>query len=186
MTSIAEHEQQAPTVPPEPTVKHYWPVMQVKGLFIGKCAQVLPNHCRCWRDGDYLIEDHLPTGKAYYQLCRTHVTLQKLADKTAKQQIEAGSFIQVPAAYELPIAPTTLEALQRLESMAEDPNAVYPPPLILTEEQLKNPQFATGGSVPLAESLTQPTDPKKQVPNPQDAKSDKPREQQVKAEGPKK
>ena len=146
--------------PPPPTDKHYWPVMEIKGLLIGRCAQVLPNKLQCWRAGDFLVQDNLKTGKVLYQLCRTHVTLQKLADRLDKEKIAAGQSIQVPPAYELPPAPMTLEALQKLESFTEEPYAVYPPPITISAEQLKAPQMEYG--TPLAETLTQPTSPESQ------------------------
>jgi hypothetical protein len=160
MTTLAAEPVKAPSTPP-PTEKHYWPLMQIKGISIGRCSQVLPNRLQCWRAGDFLVSDNLPTGKVLYQLCRTHTTLQKLADKLDHEKIAAGESIQVPAAYELPQPPTTLEAIEKLESLTDDPNAVYPPPIVLSAEQLKDPKMIYG--TPLAESLTQPTDPKKQI-----------------------
>jgi len=145
---------------PTPTEKHYTPLMEIKGILIGRCAQILPNKLQCWRAGDFLVHDNLPSGKVLYQLCRTHVTLQKLADKLDKEKIAARESIQVPAAYELPMPPMTLETLQKLESMTEEPNAVTPPPIVISGDMLKAPEFQYG--TPLAESLTQPTAPEKQ------------------------
>ena len=140
-----------------PTEKHYTPIMLVRGILIGKCAQILPNKCQCWRSGDFLVQDSLPTGKVIYQLCRTHVTLQKLADKLDTEKLKAGESIQVPSASELPAAPMTLEALQKLESFTEEPYAVYPPPITISADQLKDPGLMYGNQ--LAETLTQPTPP---------------------------
>jgi hypothetical protein len=150
-------EPQAQPPATTPTEKHYTPLMEIKGIMIGRCAQVLPNKLQCWRAGDFLVQDNLPSGKVIYQLCRTHVTLQKLSDRLDREKIAAGESIQVPAAYELPQPPTTLEALQKLEGFTEEPQAVYPPPIVLSADQLQAPQMAYG--TPLAESLTQPTPP---------------------------
>ena len=155
----ATKESPAPLPAPEPasgpTEKQYTPIMLVQGILIGRCSQILPNKLQCWRAGDFVVQDSLPSGKVIYQLCRTHVTLQKLADKLDREKIAAGESIQVPAANELPPATLTLEALERLESMTAEPYAVYPPPIVLSADQLKSSDMIYG--TPLAESLTQTT-----------------------------
>jgi hypothetical protein len=74
--------------------------------------------------------------------------LQKVYDKIDNEKIASGD-IQVPPASDYPPPPTTLEALQQLETSMYDPNAPILPPIALSAEQLKSPQFASGGTVPV-------------------------------------
>jgi hypothetical protein len=90
---------------------------------------------QCWRAGDYQVIDKGDSSDTVYQLCKTHVTLQKLADRLAVEKLAAGQALQEPEAADLPVGPTTMDALNRLETMLYDPNAQAVPPAIVVQEQ---------------------------------------------------
>jgi hypothetical protein len=145
----------------KPTEKIYTPLMEIPRAIFLHCAQVLPNKVQCPHGGDFQVLEKLSSSETrVYQLCRKHVTLQKLADKLALQdyQIGPGKSIQEPPSTELPAPLTSWEALQASQSPEFEPNNVYPPPIVLMgkQEGQQTVTYGTGDQV-LAENLTQET-----------------------------
>ena len=88
---------------PEPIVnptKTYTALVDIPKAVIGKCSAVLPNHCACWRSGDFQVTipgevvtdaEGKVTQEIYgYQLCRRHAQSEQANDAalaTAKQVV---------------------------------------------------------------------------------------------------
>ena len=159
-------QQQPQQKVPVPTKKIYTPLMEIPRILIGRCAQVLPNRMQCWRAGDFqVLEATSKTETTIYQLCRTHVTLQKLEDRLLNEKLAAGESIQEPQSTELPAPPLGLDALNAAMSFGEDPKNVTPPPIVLMGKQEGQIQIEYGTQQVLAESLTQTAPPASKNPS---------------------